>query len=285
MKKLILLFAVILFYLHFSPSQVFADFTQEVDACNKTLANSSSLYCTIKIDADLGDGVYLPNAYVEYKSGPEEAKSSLEKQYQDKLQRLQIKTDETDLWEKATKILEEASQDNMKFIITQRPNIAKGTDFVYEFSSTLFTQQGSCVIRLDNTAHTRYGKNQYNQTVDINGDADKMKAESVSYMRKVIDGLREGCKPKNGSGIAIATGFVKKINIPSNLIKLTPSISIPAVVVIILFLIIVFSLYWIFVKHMIKNKSFFTSKLFFYILIVLLLISIYLLLKGIFFKE
>ena len=81
MKKLILLFTIVLLYLHFSPGQVFADFTQEIDTCNKTLSNSTSQYCTIKIDADLGDGVYLPNAYVEYKSGPEEAIRALEKQY------------------------------------------------------------------------------------------------------------------------------------------------------------------------------------------------------------
>ena len=199
---------------------------------------------------------------------------------------MQIKPDETDSWEKATKILKEAGPDNMKFIITQRPNVAKGTDFVYEFSSTLFTQQGSCVIRLDNTAHTRYGKSPSNSITDIDGDVNRMKTESVSYMGKVIDGLREGCKSKNGAGNAIFTGFSKNINIPgSDLVSLSPSISLPISAVFVLILIIVFLIYWIFIKHMIKSKSFFTSRLFLYILIVLLFICVYLLLKGIFFKE
>lgn len=204
MKKTIILLISVLLYTFFLPNHVAADYTQELDACNKILSKSSSVheYCTLHIDAISGDRVTGPmvtisNSYIYPESGVARATKFLEEEYKGKLSWMENLSDQRPGLEKYMKVIEETGQDNMKFLIRQNPDLGfhtGGGKIVYTYHSYLFMQQGSCVMVVDGTANRGYKKRQDGRNEDVDGDVGKLKQESIAYMNKVSNDLTKNCK-------------------------------------------------------------------------------------------
>ncbi len=207
MKITITLLVLVLFFLQFLPTRVFADYSQELDACHKILSKSSpDEYCTLHINAEFEGSVgssklYIANAYIYPESGVGQATKSLEEKYKSRLKQWQAPGDsgildsrERELYKK---VIEEAGPDNMRFLIYQSPDegfYTIGKNIVYDFRTYLYMQQGVCVIVMDGGAGRGYIKNRNNRYDDVDGDIEKLKKESIVYMNKVGSDLTKNCK-------------------------------------------------------------------------------------------
>ncbi|MCL5970150.1 MAG: hypothetical protein M1450_01440 [Patescibacteria group bacterium] len=206
MKKIILIFSLYLgFFVFFLPSHIFADYTQELNVCNKILSKSSSIheYCTLNINAIFGNRVTGPmvvisNAYIYPESGVTQATKFLEEEYKSKLDWMRDPSDQSNGLVKYMKVIEEAGPDSMKFLIRQNPSTAFYSSgpkkIIYTYHSYLFMQQGSCVMVVDGDANKGYIKRQGGRNDDVDGDVEKLKQESIFYMNKVGNDLIKNCK-------------------------------------------------------------------------------------------
>lgn len=209
MKKTIILLALVLLYVLFSPNYVFADYAQYLDACNKILSKSSSdEYCTIRINAPFEGNVgiskvVVSNAYIYPESGVAQATKFLEEKYKSRLKQWQTPSEDDPLTTKDReimsyiKVIEEAGPDNMKFLIKQFADegfYTIGKNIVYDYRSYLYMQQGPCVIVMDGIAGKGYVKNQNNRYDDVDGDIEKLKKESIVYMSKVGSDVSKYCR-------------------------------------------------------------------------------------------
>ncbi|MBI2009704.1 MAG: hypothetical protein HYS86_00860 [Candidatus Chisholmbacteria bacterium] len=207
MKRTIISLILVFFFALFLPNRIFADYTQDLDACHKILSKSSSdEYCTLHINAEFEGNVgssklYIANAYIYPESGVGQATKSLEEKYKSRLKQWQSPEDsgildsrERELYKK---VIEEAGPDNMRFLIKQIPDegfYTIGKNIVYDFRIYLYMQQGVCVIVMDGGAGRGYIKNQNNRFDDVDGDIEKLKKESIVYMNKVGNDLTNNCK-------------------------------------------------------------------------------------------
>lgn len=204
MKKTIILLVAVLLYTFFLPHRAVADYSQDLNTCNKILSKSTSPneYCTIHIDAITGNRITGPmvviyNAYVYPESGIKRATKLLEEEYKSKLNWMKNPSDQRSGLEKYMNIIEETGPSNMKFLIRQSSDLAfytGGGKKVLSFSSYLFMQQGSCVMVVDGDANMGYRKRQDGRNEDVDGDVEKLKQESITYMNKVSNDLVKNCK-------------------------------------------------------------------------------------------